>query len=231
MVNEVEALLVLAHPDDAEFAAAGTVARWTREGKQVVYLVCTNGNKGTIDRTLDPADLAAVREQEQKAAANILGVKEVAFLHYPDQGLEDTPEFRKQIVRNIRKYKPRIILTSDPYRRYIGHRDHRIAGQAALDAVYPYARDHLAYPDLLDQGLEPHRVEEIWFWGSEERTYFSDITDTFDLKIAALECHQSQIGHRDLTMLREGMKKRFRQNAAEQSFDLAEVFHRVIIGY
>ncbi|MEE9436426.1 MAG: PIG-L family deacetylase, partial [Candidatus Adiutricales bacterium] len=86
-MNEVEALLVLAHPDDAEFAAAGTVARWTREGKQVVYLVCTNGNKGTIDRTLDPADLAAVREQEQKAAANILGVKEVAFLHYPDQGL------------------------------------------------------------------------------------------------------------------------------------------------
>lgn len=230
-MSSMDILLVLAHPDDAEFAAAGTISRWTQEGKQVAYLVCTNGDKGTSDRSLDPVQLAKIREDEQRAAASVLGVTEIVFLGYPDQGLEDTSEFRKQVVRNIRKYRPSIVLTSDPYRRYIGHRDHRIAGQVAIDAVYPFARDHLAYPDLIEDGFEPHKVEEMWFWGSEKVTHWVDITNTFDLKIAALECHQSQIGHRNIRMLEEGLKMRARQIAEGQPFDLAEAFHRVTIGY
>src|SRR5512139_3548902 len=156
-----DVLIVSPHPDDAEFGVAGTVARWAQEGKNVVYVVCTSVEKGTSDRKVEPAKLAELREQEQEAAASLLGVRGVIFLRYPDQGLEDTPEFRKQIVRLIRLYRPALIVTADPYRRYIWHRDHRITGQVVLDAVFPFARDHLAYPDLLAQGLEPHKVEEI----------------------------------------------------------------------
>ena len=144
MTTPTDILVITPHPDDAEFGVAGTVARWTAAGKQVVYVVCTNGNKGTSDISLKPEQLVQIRMQEQRNAANVLGVQEIIFLAYPDQGLEDTPEFRKQIVRLIRQYRPHTIVTADPYRRYIWHRDHRIAGQVVLDAVFPYARDHLA---------------------------------------------------------------------------------------
>ena len=137
MITPVDILIITAHPDDAEFGVAGTVARWTREGKQVVYVVCTNGDKGTSDRSLKPEQLAEIRKKEQEAAAKVLGVSEVRFLGYPDQELEDTSEFRKELVRMIRIYRPKIVVTSDPYRRYLWHRDHRIAGQVTLDAVFP----------------------------------------------------------------------------------------------
>jgi LmbE family N-acetylglucosaminyl deacetylase len=186
MTTAVDGMVIAAHPDDAEFGAAGTVAKWIKADRQVVYVICTNGNKGTSDRDMKPEQLAAIREKEQVAAAKTLGVREVEFLGYPDQGLEDTPPFRKQIVRMIRKYRPRIVVTSDPYRRYVWHRDHRIVGQVVLDAVFPFARDHLAYPDFLAEGLEPHKVEEVWFWASEDINHRSDITDTFHLKLSAL---------------------------------------------
>jgi len=124
----VDVLVITAHPDDAEFGVAGTVARWTQEGKQVVYIVCTSGDKGTSDRSMKPEKLAEIRKKEQKAAAKVLGVKEVVFLGYPDQGLEDTPEFRKELVRMIRIYQPKIVVTSDPYRRYLWHRDDMVLG-------------------------------------------------------------------------------------------------------
>jgi len=229
---EVDVLVITAHPDDAEFGVAGTVARWAREGKQVVYVVCTNGDKGTSDRSLKPEDLAKIRQREQEAAARTLGVREVVFLGYPDQELEDTPAFRKQIVRAIRMYRPRIVVTSDPYRRYLWHRDHRIAGQVTLDAVFPYARDHLAYPDLLEEGLEPHNVEEIWFWAAEEINHRSDITDTFAIKLKALRCHESQVaGFPNPANLEEWLKKRCKDMAGEEDFELAEGFHRVEIGW
>lgn len=232
MTKEVDVLVITAHPDDAEFGVAGTVARWTREGKQVVYVVCTNGNKGTSDRSLKPEQLAAIRKKEQEAAATTLGVREVVFLGYSDQELEDTPEFRKEIVRVIRMYRPRIVVTSDPYRRYLWHRDHRIAGQVTLDAVFPYARDHLAYPDLLEKGLEPHNVEEIYFWAAEEINYRSDITDTFDLKLKALRCHESQVaGFPNPANLEEWLKQRCRDMAAGEDFELAEGFYRLEIGW
>lgn len=222
-------MVVIPHPDDAEYGVAGTVVRWTREGKRVIYVVCTNGDKGSSDTRIKPAELAAIREKEQMAAAGLLGVSEVLFLGHPDQGLEDTPEFRKEIVRIIRTYRPKTVVTADPYRRYVWHRDHRITGQVTLDAVFPNARDHLAYPDLLEEGLEPHRVEEMLFWGSEDANYFSDISDTFDIKLAALRCHKSQVGHLDSPEGEERLKDRYRSFAEGKNYALAEAFHRVQI--
>jgi LmbE family N-acetylglucosaminyl deacetylase len=224
-------MLVAAHPDDAEFGAAGTIAHWAREGKRVVYVVCTKGDKGTSDRSLKPGQLAELRAREQRAAARLLGVREVVFLGHPDQGLEDTPLFRKQIVRMIRLYRPQIVMTSDPYRRYIWHRDHRIAGQVTLDAVFPYARDHLAYPDLLAEGLEPHKVQEIWFWASEDINHRCDVTDTFDLKIAALRCHESQMGEFGEVPVEERVRQRCVEMAEGEDFELAEGFHRVEVAW
>ena len=186
-------MVVTPHPDDAEYGVAGTVARWVGQGQDVVYVVCTNGDKGTSDPNIKPEELARTREEEQTAAAHLLGVKEVVFLRRPDQGLEDTHEFRKEIVRFIRLYKPKTVATADPYRRYVWHRDHRITGQVTLDAVFPYARDHLSYPDLLEEGLYPHKVKEVLLWGTEEVNCRFDITETFPAKLAALRCHKSQV--------------------------------------
>jgi LmbE family N-acetylglucosaminyl deacetylase len=153
------------------------------------------------------------------------------FLCYPDQGLEDTPEFRKQIVRQIRIYRPHTVATSDPYQRYISHRDHRITGQVVLDAVYPFARDALSYPELLDEGLEPHNVREILFWGTDDINYRSDITTTFDLKAAALRCHASQMGGIARALGTEDLEGWLRPLCASwaegEDFELAEAFHRV----
>jgi LmbE family N-acetylglucosaminyl deacetylase len=227
--NGIDAMVIAPHPDDAEFGVAGTVARWTTVGKRVVYVICTSGEKGTSDRAAKPEQLAAVRQEEQRAAANVLGVSDVLFLGYPDQGLEDTPAFRKDIVRMIRTYRPGIVATADPYRRYIWHRDHRITGQVVLDAVYPFARDHLAYPDLLEEGLEPHKVQMVLFWGADEINYRSDITDTFDLKLAALLCHESQVKGFISPDIGNWLRTRCRAMAEGENFELAEGFHRVEI--
>jgi LmbE family N-acetylglucosaminyl deacetylase len=193
----------------------------------VVYVVCTNGDKGTTDRSLSAAHLAEIREQEQLAAAKVLGVREVVFLRHPDQSLEDTPAFRKEIVRLIRIYRPSILVTSDPYRRYLWHRDHRITGQVVLDAAFPLARDHLAYPDLLAEGLEPHKVQEILFWATEDINYRSDITKAFDLKVAALRCHESQVREFANPHVEMWLRERCVKMAEGEDFELAEAFHRV----
>ena len=227
MTTQADVLVIAAHPDDSEFGAAGTVAKWIQEGRRVAYLVCTSGEKGTTDPTLTPEILIGIREEEQRAAARVLGVQEVVFLRQPDQGLEDTAEFRKYIARMIRTFRPDIVMTSDPYRRYIWHRDHRIIGQVVLDAVFPYARDRLAYPDLLAEGLVPHKVRELYFWGTEDINFRSDISATFDLKIAALRCHVSQVREFNRGDPAEWLRQRCREMAAGESFGLAEGFHRV----
>jgi LmbE family N-acetylglucosaminyl deacetylase len=226
VTEPADVVVVTPHPDDAEFGVAGTVARWVKKAKQVVYVVCTNGNKGTRDPGLTPEVLADIRQNEQRAAAEILGVREVVFLGYPDQGLEDTPEFRKQIVRMIRLYRPQTVVTADPYRRYIWHRDHRIVGQVTIDAVFPYARDHLAYPDLLEEGLQPHKVREMLFWASEDINYVSNITETFNLKLQALRCHKSQVQALKVPNLEDWLRQRCSDLAEAEDFDLAEAFHR-----
>ena len=229
MTKQAQVMVITPHPDDAEFGVAGTIVHWVREGKKVVYVVCTNGNKGTSDINMNPDELAKIREQEQLAAAKLLGVSDVTFLRYPDQALEDTPEFRKEIVRWIRTYRPETVVTADPYRRYIWHRDHRITGQVVLDAIFPYARDNRAYPDLLEQGLQPHKVKEVLLWASEDPNYRSDITDTFDIKMAALRCHKSQVGDEISPDLKQWIIQRAKENAKGEDFELAEAFHRVEI--
>lgn len=217
-------MVITAHPDDAEFMCGGTVAKWAQEGKEIVYVVCTNGNKGTQDPEMDPKRLAQLREQEQRAAAQVLGVQAVEFLGYPDGSLEDTPEVRGKIVRLIRTYRPDIIITQDPL--HWQHRDHRMAGTVTLDAVFPYARDHLHYPEHVAEGLEPHKVAEVYIAGEEGADTFIDVTHTFDLKIGALMCHKTQI-----TRPQEEMEKFLREwatRAAEgQDMELAEAFRKL----
>ncbi|MDD5493020.1 MAG: PIG-L family deacetylase, partial [bacterium] len=148
------------------------------------------------------------------------------FLGYPDQGLEDCDDFRRALVRVIRRYKPYVVATCDPYRKYMSHRDHRIAGIVTADAVYPFSRDHLSYPELLKEGLEPHKVREMWFWGAEDPNFKQNITDTIDLKMDALKCHKSQLGDVPPEM-RNRMIEFAKINAKGEKFELAEAFHRV----
>lgn len=225
-MKDCHALVITPHPDDAEFGIAGTVVKWVRENKEVVYVVCTNGNKGSSDPDMTPEKLAGIREAEQLAAAELLGVREVVFLRYDDQSLEDTPDFRKELVRQIRTFRPEIVVTSDPYKKYLWHRDHRITGRVALDAVFPYARDRLAYPDLLEEGLQPHNVEQVLLWAADNPNYFSDISDTFDKKMAALRCHHSQIDHLP-PEFEERMRKRYREFAEGTGYLYAEALYRV----
>lgn len=230
MENDIYMMVVTPHPDDAEFGVAGTVVKLTREGKKVVYVVCTNGDKGTSDRNMKPEELAKIREKEQSNAARLLGVTKVEFMRLPDQGLEDTPEFRKALVRLIRQYRPEVVVTANPYRKYMWHRDHRVTGQVVMDAVFPYARDHLSYPDLLEEGLEPHKVREVWLWGADDANHYSDVTDTFDIKIKALGCHISQVGDIPLEM-RDRLRDWAKMMAEDQDYELGEAFHRIQMRY
>jgi LmbE family N-acetylglucosaminyl deacetylase len=223
----IDLMVITAHPDDAEFGAAGTVAAWTREGKKAVYVVCTSGDKGTSDRKLTPEALVKMRQREQRTACKVLGVDKVVFLGYGDQTLEDTPVFRKDLVRQIRIFRPHTVITLDPYRRYLWHRDHRIVGQVVMDAVFPFARDHMAYPDFIEEGLEPHKVAQILFFGAEDINYYSDIEATFDQKLEALTCHASQVRDLGNGDLRTWLESRCRMLAKGSQYKLAEAFHRI----
>ncbi|MCP4747966.1 MAG: PIG-L family deacetylase [Desulfobacteraceae bacterium] len=226
-VDPVDILVITAHPDDAEFGASGTIARWIRDGKSACYVICTSGDKGASDRTIDPQDLIKIREDEQRAAAKVLGVREVVFLRYPDQHLEDTPEFRKHIVEMIRLFRPHTVVSTDPYRRYLWHRDHRIMGQVVMDAVFPFARDHMAYPDFIESGLEPHKVREVYYFGAEDINYYSDISDDFHIKAKALSCHESQVKDLGDGNFEGWLRNRCKQMAAGSPYELAEGFHKV----
>lgn len=228
--SKITVMVVTPHPDDAEFGTAGTVASWVKQGREVVYVVCTNGDKGSSDPDMTSERLAQIRRQEQQKAANILGVKEVIFLDHPDGELEDTPVFRGELVRLIRKYRPDVVITSDPYRRYLWHRDHRIAGTVTLDAIFPYARDHLSYPEHIAEGLAPHRVKEVYLWGSEEPDTYIDITETFEIKMAALNCHASQVGQY-MEILGQRVRERAEKMGQKEGFPLAEAFRRIEITY
>lgn len=193
--DPVHLLAISPHPADPDFGIAGTVAQWTRQGKSVVYVIATNGDKGSSDPDLLPEVLAATREKEQLAAARLIGVKEVVFLRHPDQGLEDEVSFRKEILRLILTYRPEVVATCDPnFPPYISNRDHRVCGRVVLDAVWPTAQAPNTYRDLLAQGLGLHRVKEILLWGAASPNVRYDITKTFDLKMKACRIHQSQIG-------------------------------------
>ena len=221
-------LVVTPHPDDAEGGAGGTIARWTQQGRQVVLVVCTNGDKGTSDHNVKPADLARIREEEQRQAAAVLGIAAVVFLRFPDQGLEDCSEFREKLVRQIRIYRPETVVTIDPYRRYLRHRDHAMCGRVTLDAIFPYARDPLSYPEHLQEGLEPHKVQEVYLWGAEEPDTFLEITETFTTKMDALYCHASQM-KRSLAEREADWRTYYAEIGKRAGVPLAEPFKRLDI--
>jgi LmbE family N-acetylglucosaminyl deacetylase len=221
-------LVIVAHPDDAEFGCAGSVARWVADGSDVFYCLFTSGNRGSDDPAMTPEHLATVREAEQCAAARVLGVKDVVFLRHPDGELEDTREARREVVREIRRFRPDRIVTQNPFpslNPYSGHRDHRHAGRLALDAVYPYARDRMHFPELLAEGFQPHKVREVYLMGHAEPDVVLDITETMDRKLEALRCHASQL--RDFA----GAEGRVRERAADlgkpHGYTYAEAFRTI----
>ncbi|MDX2343147.1 MAG: PIG-L deacetylase family protein [Acidimicrobiia bacterium] len=188
LATPATALAIGAHPDDIEFGAGGTLAKWAEAGCRVTMLVVTDGSKGTWDPSIDPADLVRTRAQEQHAAAAALGATEVRHLEMVDGELEYTMELRKEMCRQIRDVKPDVVLSHDPWQRYQLHPDHRATGWAVMDGVIS-ARDHLFFPE---QDLEEHRPGSVLLWSADAPDHWEDIAAQFDSKIAALLCHSSQ---------------------------------------
>jgi LmbE family N-acetylglucosaminyl deacetylase len=230
-------VVVAAHPDDPDFGVAGTAASLVRAGHAVYYLVLTSGDAGSDDPTISPEELLRLRETEQDAAGRVLGLSGVQYLRFPDGELEPSLLLRRAIVRALRQLRADVVLCQDPRAlvdddsTYLNHPDHRAAGQAALDAAFPGAGNPSAYRDLLAEGLEPHKVREVWlyFTSSAHANHWVDITDTLELKLQALEAHASQIGGW------EGMRTEITHWAAEEAerhklgYQYAEGFQRIVL--
>jgi LmbE family N-acetylglucosaminyl deacetylase len=222
---------VAAHPDDLDFGASGTMANFAKNGAQVYYLILTDGSQGTEDKNITPQELSKIRHKEQEEALKILGGQSVTFLDYPDGGLEVTLGLKKEIVREIRRIKPDVVVTMDPsmlysaQRGFINHPDHRAAGQATLDAVFPLARDHLAFPELFKAGYLPHKTKTVLLTNFEKSNYYVDTTDTFELKVQALKAHKSQI--KDIDEVRAWTKLMAQTIGSQAGYNLAEGFIRI----
>ena len=230
MADRIDRVLVVtAHPDDSEFGAGGTVARFVKEGREVAYCIVTNGNKGSSDRTMTPERLAVIRAEEQRNAARVLGVERVTFLGYPDGEVEDTRDLRRDVSREIRRFRPDLIVCQNPNRTYnlgASHRDHRTVGGVTLDCVYPLARDHMAFPELLPE-FEPHKVREVYVMQWQEPHIVSDISDVIDLKLKALSCHASQF--KDFAAVEQRVRQRSKELGAARGYAFAEAFDRIVI--
>jgi LmbE family N-acetylglucosaminyl deacetylase len=233
-------LVIAAHPDDPDFGVGGTAARLAKEGHAVHYLVCTSGDAGSEDPTIPPEDLIRTREAEQVVAGRILGLSGVHFLRFPDGELQPTLELRKAIVRAMRRLEADVVMCQDPRPlvddegTYLNHPDHRAAGQAALDAAFPAAGNPSAFRDLLSEGLEAHKVREVWlyFGGGQHANHWVDISDTIEQKIQALESHASQIGDwASSGGLRQEMLKWAAETATRHNLGYlyAEGFQRIVL--
>ena len=224
---------VAAHPDDLDFGASGALAAFAAAGASVYYLLLTDGSKGTADRNVASADLVKTRQDEQRAAVQAIGAKDVEFLDYPDGGLEVTMDLKRDIIKAIRTIKPDVVVTMDPSVLYsadrgmINHPDHRAAGQATLDAVYPLARDHLSFPELFEAGYEPHKVATVLLINFNQQNYTVDITNTIDLKMQALEAHSSQMA--DLAKTQAIMRDLASQLGAASGYTYGEGYMRIDI--
>lgn len=224
---------IAAHPDDLDFGASGTMAGFAKAGAEVHYLILTDGSKGSADRKILSPELVKIREAEQRAAVDIIGGKSVQFLGYPDGGLEVTLKLKKQIAKVIRAIKPEVVITMDPSmlysakRGFINHPDHRAAGQATLDAVFPLARDHLSFPELYAEGYEPHITPTVLLINFDNRNFAVDITETFETKIAALRAHASQVSNLD--EVRGWLTAMSSEVGQEYGYKLAEAFVRIDI--
>lgn len=225
------AMVVVAHPDDAEFGCSGSAAKWSRLGWDVVYVLCTDGSKGTEDRSLNGKELTEIRQHEQVEAAQILGLGGVDFLGFPDGYLEPTIELRRAIVRSIRKHRPHILITTNPKRdlntsQYLGHPDHFAAGEAALSAVFPSARDHLWDPEMLEEGLDAWKVHEVWvmMFGEEADHWHPLEEEDVQTSIEALQAHASQIPNPD--EVAKWMRHWRRENGKKIGVEYAEGFKK-----
>ena len=227
-------MIVVAHADDAEYGCSGTVAKWCREGWEVVYVLCTDGSKGSSDREITHQELATIRRQEQAKAAKVLGLKDVAFLDHEDSMLQPTLELRRDIAREIRRHRPDVLICTHPMRVLdggwgVGHPDHLAAGEAALSAVFPTARDHMTFPELLEEGLEPHKVSEVWIMGHPEPDLWIDVTDHIETSIKALLEHASQLdGSGREEEIGERMREWRRKTAEGKGMQYAEAFKRIV---
>lgn len=225
------ALFVVAHPDDIEYGSAGTAAKMTREGKEVAYVIVTDGSKGSSDPDMTGERLTAIRKEEQRAAARAAGVQHVSFLDFPDGMLEPTLELRKAIAGCIRRYKPDVVVCQSPSRAlsasiFVQHPDHLAAGEATLAAIYPTARDRLTFPELLEEGLDPHAVREVWIAGTGNPDYFVDISETIETKLEALTQHTSQV---DPERVKKFVPERAMQMGEPQGMGYAEGYKRIEI--
>jgi LmbE family N-acetylglucosaminyl deacetylase len=231
-LNGTERVMVISpHPDDVDFGCSGTIARWSRMGVDITYVICTSGDKGA-DLPMEPESIIAIREKEQVAAAEIVGVRKVRFLRLKDGELENNQEFRKMLVRVLRQYRPDVVLTMDPANLrfenvYVGHADHRAAALAVFDAIYPAARNRNFFPGLLEEGLMPHAVKRIYFFGTAEPNTWIDISETIETKIEALRAHKSQVG--EFEDLSAWVRERFGQLGKEKGFAYAEAFRQLVI--
>ena len=222
-------LVVTAHPDDSEFGAGGTVAKLAKDGCEITYVIVTSGNKGSGDRTMTPERLATIRADEQRNAARTLGVARVQFLGYPDCEVEDTRDLRRDVTRQIRRWRPDLVICQNPTRTYnlgASHRDHRVVGSVALDCVYPLARDHMAFPELLPE-FEPHKVRQVYVMQWQNPQLVIDIADVIDVKLRALTCHASQFT--DFKAVETRVRQRSAEIGKGQNFACAEGFDHILL--
>lgn len=232
MADAVErVLVVVAHPDDAEAGAGGTLAKLVRRGAKAVYVIVTNGSMGSSDRAMTRDRLVRIREAEQRDAARMLGVRYVEFLGYSDGDVEDTRELRRDVTRQIRKWRPDLVIAQSPHRTYnlyASHRDHRVTGGVVLDCVYPLARDHLAFPELLPD-YEPHQVREVHImqWQAETHQVAVDVSETMDLKLEAFARHRSQFP--DFAAVAARVRQRCAALGKPYGYAYAETFDRLLI--
>ena len=227
-------MVVVAHADDAEYGCSGTVAKWCQEGWEVVYVLCTDGSKGSGDRDTTGEELSDIRRQEQMNAGKVLGLKDVVFLDHEDSLLQPTLELRRDIAEQIRRYCPDVLICPYPMRDLdggwgVGHPDHIAAGEAALAAVFPTARDHMSFPELLRRGLEPHKVAEVWVMGHPEPDLWIDITMAMDTSVKALAQHVSQMDGRTEEETARFMRNWRRSRAEGKEMEFAEAFRRIIL--
>lgn len=224
-------LAVGAHPDDIEYGIGGTLAKWIEGGTKVYYLICTDGGKGTSDSSITSKKLVKIRREEQLNAAKVLGVEEVVFMDIEDGTLECNLDLKREIAKYIRKTKPDVVYCFDPtfvyspQYNFVNHTDHRAAGQATLDAVFPLARDHLSFPELLNKGFMPHKVKTILMTNFEHTNYCEDIGDTLSQKLTALREHKSQI--ENLNSVKDILAKMAKDAGRKAGCALAEAFVRI----
>ncbi len=225
-------LVVAAHPDDIEFGAAGTVARWVEEGARTRYLLVTRGDKGSDDPATDTAALTVLREREQRAAAAVIGVERVDFLDEPDGQVEPSMRLREQLTRAIRGFRPEVVMTHDPTvlfvnNEWVNHPDHRAVGQVAVDAVFPTARDPLNFPEHVRDGLEAWKVAELFLWSTNEANQLVDIGATMERKVDALRQHASQF--RSFEEIARWVRRRSEELGERAGYRAAEGFRRVTL--